>query len=66
MDFSASAPVSTGCSTAECENTGMVQVCNDTGDCDNGDPCHFYTCPSDFDLSVTLGLCTATAPMPCE
>jgi len=45
-----------------------VEVCNEVGDCTNGESCRVYTCshPSNPAASHTLGLCTTTELMFCE
>jgi hypothetical protein len=60
----ASVPIATLC-TSDCASAGGIQVCKEPGDCANGEVCHAFACGFDTG-NVTLGLCTATAPGPCE
>ena len=61
-----SAYMATGCSP-DCGDY-FIEVCKEAGDCNNGDSCHVYRCsvPTGATASITLGLCTASAPTHCE
>ena len=65
-DISASARISTYCS-AECGGASEVfLVCKEASDCDNGAQCNAFVCSAGDTNRIVLGLCTETAPLPCE